>query len=224
MQGTTIGYGIGIASLLASFLFSGAVQAQDAEGVDVDAVVTHAPVVAHVEEPSPPTLHTKSDHEQIVGAWGFHIVDVANITTAPAIGLRRWGSIDGGWEAGVAFMVVNVEEVTDVGLGGSFGYMIGLATYQHLTVFVEPEGGVYFFIPDGGDTMFMFNARASFGAEINLGLLELTHIALTTKVSMGLDILNDGSNTTMTLGTIGSENNGLRSVVEGTLGFVVYFD
>ena len=166
-----------------------------------------------------------ADHEAVVGMWGVAVADVTGIFQQPGLSVRRWGSPGRGWEAGLSLLIVNESDATDFGVGAMFGYLVALSTFDHMVVFMEPEGGLSVFKPDSQDSLFTFRARMSLGAEIQLGMMGLPQLAVTTRVSAGVDVTNDSDSgdTRLRLGTFGSENNSVRGVLEGTLGFVFYF-
>jgi len=179
------------------------------------------------------SLADSTDHEQIVGAWGFQLMSrqpnfgaptsvTAALTLSPTIGVRKWMGIDRGWDAGVTFGLRNANDTTDIGLGGEFGWLMGLSHYKHLNVFFEPSGGLFIFAPDQGDTAFELRVNASLGAEIQLGMFDLSRVALTTRVTAGMNILNDGKTTTIGLGTLGGTNNSIWNMLTGNIGFVIF--
>ncbi len=180
--------------------------------------------VSESEPTATPRTIGQDDHDQIVGGWGFELMDLGSVNDALAVGVRRWGSPGSGWEAGVSLAINSADGDASFGIGGQFGYLLGISQFKHLVVFFEPDVGLGVFAPDGGDMEIRLAARASLGAEVQLGMIGLTELALTARVSAGLTLANDGGSTTFFIGTLGGQNTSARGLLEGTIGFVVYFD
>jgi hypothetical protein len=163
------------------------------------------------------------DHQQIVGGWGFQVMDLGHVNETLAIGVRHWGSAASGWEAGVSLAVNSVAGEASFGAGGQFGYLMGLSQYKHLVVFFEPDVGLGLFSPDHGDKQIRLTVRGNLGAEVQLGMIGLAQLALTARVCAGLTASNDGKDTSFFVGTLGGQNTSARGLIEGAIGFVVYF-
>ncbi len=164
-----------------------------------------------------------SDHSQVIDSIGFQVVEDASTQSGPTLGFRRWGSPQSGWEAGISLRLENDGDNTNFGIGGMYGYLAEITTHEHIVVFFEPSAGLYVFVPQDQDALFSFNVRASLGAEIQLGMIGLSTVALTTKLSAGFDLNNNGDSTAIQLGTVGSVNGSIDGLLTGTVGFVVYF-
>ena len=175
-----------------------------------------------------------TDHDQTIGAWGIQVTSgmeftipgplMPTVVSLPVIGVRRWNSSGTGWEAGALLSIDRdgAADATDMMFGGSFGFLKTLGVYEHMVVFGEPQAVAVVVVPDGGDTGFLVDARLNVGVEVRLGFLGLPRLGMTAKIAAGVTLLNDGNDTSVFFGTMGSENGSIEGLLDGTVGFVFY--
>jgi hypothetical protein len=188
------------------------------------------PEPVRVVAPAPVTSPSQPPPAEydIIGAYGFQVMGQTRLINTsvsqppPTVGVRQWFDEDGGFEVGLGLSVVGDDGSVDSVVGVMGGAMRTLGSYRNMTVFWEPQVGVWTIIPDNGDRAYAMNLRLGLGAEIRLGMIDLPRLGITTRIAGGLDLLHDGGSDLAVIGTGGSVNSGLRALFEGAFGFVFY--
>ena len=89
-------------------------------------------------------------------------------------------------------------------LGGTFGWMKTIGVYEHNDYLLgagRRPARVHSRHAGMDDVAWAIQAKFSVGAELRLGMIGLPRIGLTTKISAGLQLTNDGNNTDIAIGT-----------------------